>query len=150
VSVSRVTDLWDRIRKGLIDTIDKFTDEDLDYIPFPNGYSVRQIMLHIAQEEYGEIQYGITRTIDAFPPQFRGGEYPTVRSVQELLARVHEGTDKYMRSLDDEEFGKEIDAPWGERKPQVDFILHVIEHEIHHRGELSLILGLLGRQGLDA
>jgi uncharacterized damage-inducible protein DinB len=27
---------------------------------------------------------------------------------------------------------------------------HVVEHEIHHRGELSLILGLLGREGLDA
>jgi uncharacterized damage-inducible protein DinB len=29
-------------------------------------------------------------------------------------------------------------------------ILHVIEHEIHHRGELSLKLGLLDREGLDA
>ncbi|MCE7990102.1 MAG: hypothetical protein DYG89_53840, partial [Caldilinea sp. CFX5] len=28
-------------------------------------------------------------------------------------------------------------------------IWHVLEHEIHHRGELSLILGLLGREGLD-
>jgi uncharacterized damage-inducible protein DinB len=27
---------------------------------------------------------------------------------------------------------------------------HLIEHEIHHRGELSLILGLLGREGLNA
>ncbi len=26
---------------------------------------------------------------------------------------------------------------------------HVLEHEIHHRGELSLILGFLGKQGLD-
>jgi len=25
-----------------------------------------------------------------------------------------------------------------------------MEHEIHHRGELSLILGLFGREGLDA
>ena len=26
---------------------------------------------------------------------------------------------------------------------------HVLEHEIHHRGELSLITGILGREGLD-
>jgi uncharacterized damage-inducible protein DinB len=25
----------------------------------------------------------------------------------------------------------------------------VLEHEVHHRGELSLIHGLLGREGLD-
>ena len=29
-------------------------------------------------------------------------------------------------------------------------IEHMIDHEIHHRGELSLILGLLGREGLNA
>jgi len=29
-------------------------------------------------------------------------------------------------------------------------LMHTLEHEIHHRGELSLILGLLGRKGLDA
>ncbi|MCE5207568.1 MAG: DinB family protein [Chloroflexi bacterium] len=27
---------------------------------------------------------------------------------------------------------------------------HTLEHEIHHRGELSLTLGLLGHKGLDA
>ena len=27
---------------------------------------------------------------------------------------------------------------------------HVLEHELHHRGELSLCLGLLGKPGLDA
>jgi uncharacterized damage-inducible protein DinB len=32
----------------------------------------------------------------------------------------------------------------------VELFDHIIEHEIHHRGELSLILGVLGREGLDA
>jgi uncharacterized damage-inducible protein DinB len=27
---------------------------------------------------------------------------------------------------------------------------HVLEHEVHHRAELSLILGMRGKQGLDA
>jgi uncharacterized damage-inducible protein DinB len=29
-------------------------------------------------------------------------------------------------------------------------ISHLLEHEIHHRSELSLILGMLGTDGLDA
>jgi uncharacterized damage-inducible protein DinB len=29
-------------------------------------------------------------------------------------------------------------------------VWHVMEHEIHHRGELSLLLGMLGHEGLDA
>jgi uncharacterized damage-inducible protein DinB len=50
----------------------------------------------------------------------------------------------------DEDLEIEIEAQWGETYPLIDMIWHVMEHEIHHRGELSLILGLLGREGLDA
>jgi uncharacterized damage-inducible protein DinB len=38
---------------------------------------------------------------------------------------------------------------WGEPIPLRWIIWHVLEHEVHHRGELSLILGLLGKEGLD-
>jgi uncharacterized damage-inducible protein DinB len=27
---------------------------------------------------------------------------------------------------------------------------HIMEHEVHHRAELSLILGKLGREGFNA
>jgi uncharacterized damage-inducible protein DinB len=51
---------------------------------------------------------------------------------------------------EDQDLETEIEAQWGERNLLVNFVWHVIEHEIHHRGELYIILGLLGREGLDA
>jgi uncharacterized damage-inducible protein DinB len=33
--------------------------------------------------------------------------------------------------------------------PLRSIIWHVLEHEIHHRGELSILIGLLGREGLE-
>ena len=68
MDVTKIVQFWNQIRQGLVETIEKFSNEDLDYVVYENGYSVRQIILHIAQEEYGEIQYGITREIDEFPP----------------------------------------------------------------------------------
>ena len=150
MKAATIVQTWDRIREGLIGTIEKFTEDDLDYIAFENGYSVRQIILHIAQEEYGEIQYGLTRKIDAFPHPFRDDIYRNVESIKTLLGEVHGETIKYLESLKAHELGSDFEAQWGETRPLIDFILHVIEHEIHHRGELSLILGLLGREGLDA
>lgn len=150
MNVARVVQFWRQIRKGLIDTIEKLTDQDLDYVAFDGGYSVRQIILHIAQEEYGEIQYGITRKIDAFPPPYPEDLYPTIGSIEALLASVHAETHSYLESLADEELEKDIEAQWGGTYPLIDMIWHVMEHEIHHRGELSLILGLLGHEGLDA
>ena len=150
MKVTKIVQIWNQIRKGLIDTIEKFTDEELTYVTYGNGYSVRQIILHIAQEEYGEIQYGITREIDEFPPPYQEDSYPTLESIKALLASVHIETFGYLESIKDVDLEKEIMAQWGETYPLVDMIWHVMEHEIHHRGELSLILGLLGREGLDA
>jgi uncharacterized damage-inducible protein DinB len=150
MNVAKIVQFWRQIRRGLVDTIEKFTDEELDYAAYENGYSVRQTILHIAQEEYGEIQYGITREIDAFPPQYPEDSYPTIGSIAALLASVHEETNRFLVSLADEDLEKEVEAGWGQTYPLIDMIWHVMEHEIHHRGELSLVLGLLGREGLDA
>jgi uncharacterized damage-inducible protein DinB len=150
MKVTKIIQIWSRIRGGLLETINKFTDEDLDYIAFENGYSVKQIILHIAHEEYGEIQFGLTRELGEFPPQFREDEYRGLESIRALLSSVHSETIAYLESLDDKDLDHEFEAGWGDTIPLIDFILHVIEHEIHHRGELSLVLGLLGREGLDA
>jgi uncharacterized damage-inducible protein DinB len=43
-----------------------------------------------------------------------------------------------------------IVTPCGARSRLVELFDHMIEHEIHYHGELSLILGMLGREGRDA
>lgn len=85
-----------------------------------------------------------------FPSPYPEGSCPTITSLKEVLASVHMETIEYAANLADEDLEGEIEAGWGGTYPLIDMIWHVMEHEIHHRGELSLILGLLGREGLDA
>jgi uncharacterized damage-inducible protein DinB len=150
MKVNWVLSTWDRIRDGLIETIDKFTEDDLRYVAFDGGYSVGQILLHIAQEERGEIQYGITGELDAFPLDYSLADFPAKVSITSLLSDVHERTIRYLQTLEDQDLYREIEAGWGGKNLLIDMIWHVMEHELHHRGELSFILGLLGREGLDA
>ena len=56
---------WEGIRASLAAVVDSFLEEELDFQPFPGSCTVCEIILHIAQEEYGEVQYGIIREIDA-------------------------------------------------------------------------------------
>lgn len=70
--------------------------------------------------------------------------------MKKLLDDVHSTTAIFLCSLDDVDLGQAIDTPWGARYPLYDMRTHLIEHEIHHRAELSLILGMLGRVGFDA
>ena len=62
---------------------------------------------------------------------------------------MHADTEAYLDTLDTPDLGTVITAPWGPDIPLGWIIWHVLEHEIHHRGELSLMLGMMGREGLD-
>jgi uncharacterized damage-inducible protein DinB len=141
---------WENVRAGLLQTIDKFLDADLDFKPYPTGWSVRQIMLHIAHEEYGEFNYGILQTLDSFPPEYNLRDYPTIASIRALLEAVHAPVLDYLKTLPEDDLDRIIATPWGARYRLIEMMGHLLEHEIHHRAELSLTLGLLGREGLDA
>jgi uncharacterized damage-inducible protein DinB len=150
MTVASLIALWGRVRDGLLQTISRFTQEELDFIPYKGGFSVRETILHIAQEEYGEFQYGIKRDLVEFPTPYEEERYATAADLVDLLAEVNRATLDYLAQLDEDDLEMEVEAGWGGRFPLLSMIWHIIEHEIHHRGELSLMLGLLGREGLDA
>jgi len=150
VTTDRLRAQWADVRAKLLETIDKFRDPDLDFEPFSGAYSVRRLMLHIAHEEFGEVQLGITRTLSAWPEDFAPDQYATVAALKGKLDEVHAATLALLQSLDDDALAQTVETPWGSSGTREELLGHVLEHEIHHRAELSLILGLLGRQGLDA
>jgi uncharacterized damage-inducible protein DinB len=65
------------------------------------------------------------------------------------LTEVHTASEAYLDKLVEADLEREIEAPWGGIFRLEWIIWHVLEHEIHHRGELSFVLGTLGREGLD-
>ena len=141
---------WQGVRDGLLDTARKFSDADLTFRPTAGLYTVAETLLHVAHEEEIEVRYGITRTLPEVPEAYDASQFGSVTSILGVLAEVHGRTVAYMQGLTDEALLSQAEAPWGARAQQAEMLMHVLEHEVHHRGELSLMLGLLGRQGLDA
>jgi uncharacterized damage-inducible protein DinB len=138
---------WDQVRAGLLATIAEFSEEELDYTPFEDSWSAGQIMLHIADTEENWL-HGVVR--GDFEPwiSYPLSEYPAKDAIYKLLDSIRERTIAFLDELTTDDLettykinGEEVTLRW--------IIWHVLEHEIHHRGELSLILGLLGRVGLD-
>jgi uncharacterized damage-inducible protein DinB len=137
---------WEQVRAGLQETIDKFAAGDLGYRPFPNGYSVAELMLHIAHEEDIEVGYGLAGRLDSVPPAYESAAYPSIEAIGEALAASHGLTLAYLTGLTSADLEAETQTPWGSRARRIELLWHVLEHEIHHRAELSLILGLLGKR----
>ncbi len=139
---------WEQVREGLLLTIDKFDDSELVFSPFKNSWPVGQIALHIADCEdhwiHGVVKHEINSRIPC-----KITDYPTKSDIMEILNRTHKKTISFLNSLDEKDLAATYCTPDQETFSLYWIIWHVIEHEIHHRGELSLIHGLLGREGLD-
>lgn len=139
---------WDSVRGNLIETIQAFEEGELYLVPFEGSRKVGDIALHIADAEDGWLRHGVTQEIDAWPDHYNLDHYPDKRSIVEVLGEVHARTRAYLSHLDESDLGSTVKTPWGDEFSLLWILWHVIEHEIHHRGELSLILGYLGREGV--
>ena len=149
MSVEMVRSNWRRIRSKLLETIDCFHDDDLEFSPAPGLWTVRELMLHIAHEEEIEVNYGIAQDVPDFPSEFNPADYKTIDSVKAVLNEVHERTLAYLQTMDELDLRRTVMAPWQQEFVIGHMLGHTMEHEAHHRGELSLILGLMGREAPD-
>jgi hypothetical protein len=59
---------FDSVRCDLHTTLDKSTDADHDFKPFPDAMSVPEAILRVIHEEAGESHLGILQGIPSFPP----------------------------------------------------------------------------------
>ena len=140
---------WDEVRTGLLRALDMLTDDQLDFVPREGLWSLGEVARHIANAEEGWFRYVIARAYDEWPSAYSAADYPTVASIKTLLAEVHARTKTYLDTLSLADLDQQIDAPWGEQLSLLWIIWHVVEHEIHHRGEIFLMLGLMGLEAPD-
>ena len=139
---------WAEVRDGLVRALDTLPDDHLAFTPREGLWSLDTVARHIASAEEGWFRYVITRDLGGWPEYLRE-DYPTVNSIKSLLAEVHARTDGYLATVDAPQLQRLVKAPWGPEFPLQWIIWHVLEHEIHHRGEIFLMLGLLGMEAPD-
>ena len=138
---------WNQIRSDLLSTIDKFNEEELSFTPFRGSWPAGRVMLHIADTEDFWIHHIVRHEIGDVTYQL--ADYPAKADIVGVLNRARNRTLPYLASLTESDLERSYTSPRGETFSLYWILWHVLEHEIHHRGELSLMLGQLGREGLD-
>ena len=139
---------WGVVRRGLVHALDSLADEQLDFVPREGLWSLGTVARHIAGAEEGWFRYVVIRERDGWP-DYAVEDYPTVESIKGLLADVRARTVAYLEVVDVADVDRVIETPWGEKLSIREIVWHVLEHEIHHRGEIYLMLGLLGMEAPD-
>jgi uncharacterized damage-inducible protein DinB len=139
---------WHEVRFGLRQAFSGLDQKRLDYHPRKELRSIGEIVCHIAGCENGWFRYIVQHELkDWAEADFRPGDYPTLVQLDGLLAEVHARTEAFLETVDIKDVDQPVMLPWGPVVPLRWVIWHVLEHEIHHRGEIFLMLGL---QGLEA
>ena len=55
---------WETIRGGLALALDRFRDDDLEFVPFEGSWVVGRIALHIASAEEGWFRHVVTGELE--------------------------------------------------------------------------------------
>lgn len=139
---------WKKIRKDLITMVDLFSEDDLDFQPFPGSWTVGKTFLHISETEDYWIHSLVRRELPA-DLHYELSQFPSLRAVKSKLSVSFDRTQMFLDTLQEPDLDWLFKMPGGKQARLYDILWHVLEHEIHHRGEISLALGLLGRKGLD-
>ena len=139
---------WKAVRAGLHQALDGLTEEQLAFVPREGLWSLGTVACHIANAEDGWFRYVAARKVDEWP-SIDEEQYRTVASIKALLDEVHSYTLAYLQQIDVTDLDRTIAAPWGAELTLRFIIWHVLEHEIHHRGEIYLMLGLMGIEAPD-
>ncbi len=138
---------WSAVRAGLIAGLDKLADAQLDFTPRDGLWSLRETVVHIAGTEDGWLRCYTANQWHANPPEAKN--YPTLESLKRLLAEAHARTQAQFAQEADRLLEQVCQLPWGAQVSMGWAVWHVLEHEIHHRGEIYLMLGLMGVEAPD-
>ena len=108
--------------------------------------SVRNTMVHVLSAEWGWLERcgGPPRG-----PQLSADDYPTVAAVGEAWTVVESHMRAFLATLRDDDLGRLVEfvVPRGGEKrvmPVGELMQHAANHGVHHRGQVALLIRLLG------
>jgi len=132
-------------RDPLLQTLEQLKPEELaENLKVGKG-SIRNIIVHIMNAEKYWISVLEHSEFEAIEPN----SIDSIQSIRETWSKVHERTKEFMDNLKAEELHHVRSVSWKEETVSFTVgkaLIHIANHETHHRGLLS---GLIRQKGLD-
>ncbi len=131
--------IWLRTRK-LVSIIPA---ERLEWAYAPGKFTLGDQVRHIAAISrylFAEVAAGRSNAYKGCGPEL-AGDLPSLLA---YFDEMHRQTTAVIAGIDDEALNKMCMGPGGHALPSWKWLRLMTEHEVHHRGQLYVYLGLLG------
>ena len=129
----------------LFDVISQLAPEQYTR-PLAGGYgSIRNTMVHVLSAEAGWLSRcgGPARG-----PRLNPEDFPTIASLMRAWTRVEAHVREFLAKLEDKDLARNVEYPTDHAEtlsmPLGELMQEAANHGVHHRGQVALLLRLLG------
>lgn len=134
---------FEKIRERTMRVVRAIPPDRIDWTYHEGKFTFADIIRHLAAIERYMYAENVQLRPSLYPghgPELAEGYAP----VLEFMSRMHSEAMEIFRSLSDDDLKRKCMTPGGAEIATWKWLRAMIEHEVHHRGQLYLYLGMLG------
>jgi len=136
--------LIDAVKRHLEETmplIEQLTEINIMNTPIPEGREIGEVVLHLVRSLEYYTKGITTNQWETLPYTLE--TYDSAELIIELAKNVFESVKVYISLLSPSDIGRSINS-FNRPATVADLILEMLEHCIHHRGQITVYYRLLG------
>ena len=141
-SVGQFLEYWDSLRGRTRKVVACIPPEQLEWSPSPSGFTLGDMVRHLATIE----RYMYAETVTGRSSRYQGCGRDLADGYDAVIAFL-EHLDQESRAiiggLSDADLLRKCQTPAGTAITTWKWLRAMCEHEVHHRGQIYLMLGLL-------
>jgi uncharacterized damage-inducible protein DinB len=141
--VAAFLDYWEKVRGRTRRVADCIPADRLEWTWQAGKFTLGDIVRHLAAIE----RYMFAENAARRPSRYPGHGSELAQGLPAVLAfleRCHAETLEILRGLSDSDLAEKCQTPGGAWLGVGKWLRSMVEHEIHHRGQLYMALGILG------
>jgi uncharacterized damage-inducible protein DinB len=134
---------FDSVRRRTRALAESIPEDRLEWSPGPGRFTPGDLVRHIAATE----RWMWAENAELRPSRYPGHGTDLARGKEEVLAyldRMHEETLEILRGLSSEDLEARCLTPGGTSIRVWKWLRLMVEHEVHHRGQLYEVLARMG------
>jgi uncharacterized damage-inducible protein DinB len=142
-SVASFLDYLESIRGRTRRVVAAIPPDRIEWTHAPGRFSFADIVRHLAATE----RWMFAENVAGRPSRYPGHGPELAAGHDQVLAyfeRMHAEAVDIFSALPDSALGQRCQTPSGATLPTWKWLRAMIEHEVHHRGQIYLMLGMLG------
>lgn len=141
-SIERFLDYYRRIHKRTLRVVERIPDERMEWRFTPGRFSFGDLVRHLAALNRYMFAENVAGRLSRYPGH--GPELARDPSeIHEYFRRMHAESMEIFAGLADDDLQRHCTTPAGASMSVWKWLRAMVEHEVHHRGQLYLMLAMV-------